>query len=113
MRNLEQRERPAGTARRAEYPAIVRMSNASGGRRPDYEPDLRSVALRALAGPGVAHDLLMTNHPVSHARHARELVALAQAMTGARGTAGKALALYVLPATRSPRSSSRSTACTR
>ena len=83
----------------AEYPVIVRMSNASGGRQPDYEPDLRSVALRVQAGPGVAHDLLMTNHPVSHARHARELVALAQAMAGARGTLGKALALYVkLPA---------------
>ncbi|MEV5409034.1 peroxidase family protein [Thermopolyspora sp. NPDC052614] len=79
----------------AEYQVIVRMSNAAPARRPDYEPDLRSTALRIQATPDQAHDLLMTNYPVSHARHARELVALAQVMAGATTTKAKALALYV------------------
>jgi len=86
----------AGFARPgAEYPVTVRMSNAASTRRPDHEPDLRSTALRVRVAPGQAHDLLMTNFPVSHARHARELVALAQAMAGATSTAAKAFALYV------------------
>src|SRR5581483_10712173 len=54
----------------AEYPVIVRLSNASGVRQPDYAPDLRGAALRVQAGPDRAHDLLMTSYPVSHARNA-------------------------------------------
>ncbi|GAA2411184.1 hypothetical protein GCM10010191_20320 [Actinomadura vinacea] len=83
----------------AEYPVIVRLSNASGVRQPDFAPDLRGAALRIQEGPDQAHDLLMTNHPVSHARHAREFVAFAQAMAGADTNLRKGIALFVkLPA---------------
>ncbi|MBA9002593.1 peroxidase family protein [Thermomonospora cellulosilytica] len=66
-----------------DHPVIVRLSNASGIRQPDFAPDLRGVALRIQAGPDRVHDLLMTNHPVSHAKDAREFVAFAQAMADA------------------------------
>ncbi|MFC7382444.1 peroxidase family protein [Sphaerisporangium rhizosphaerae] len=79
----------------AEYPVIVRLSNASGARRPDFAPDLRSAALRIQVGPDEAHDLLMTNFPVSHARNARELVMFARAMAGANSTPRKAFAWFV------------------
>ncbi|MEU8378978.1 peroxidase family protein [Streptosporangium sp. NPDC048865] len=79
----------------AEYPVIVRLSNASGTRQPDFVPDLRGAALRIQVGPAQAHDLLMTNHPVSHARNAREFVAFAQAMAGADTTLRKGVALFV------------------
>lgn len=78
----------------AEYPAIVRLSNASGSRRPDYAPDLRGAAVRIEAGPDEVHDLLMTNYPVSHAQHAREFVAFAQAMAGADTTLRRGVALF-------------------
>ncbi|MFI0450270.1 peroxidase family protein [Actinomadura sp. 6N118] len=79
----------------AEYPVVVRLSNASGVRQPDFAPDLRGAALRIQVGPDQAHDLLMTNHPVSHARNAREFVAFAQAMAGADSTLRKGIALLV------------------
>ncbi|SPL97289.1 Catalase [[Actinomadura] parvosata subsp. kistnae] len=79
----------------AEYPVIIRLSNASGARRPDPAPDLRGAALRIQAGDGEAHDLLMTNHPVSHAANAREFVVFARVMAGADTTVRRALALYV------------------
>jgi hypothetical protein len=79
----------------AEYPAIVRLSNASGARQPDYAPDLRGAAMRIHVAPARFHDLLMTNHPVSHARDAREFVAFAQAMAGADTNLRKAVALFV------------------
>lgn len=79
----------------AEYDVFVRLSNASGARQPDFTPDLRGAALRVHAGPDQAHDLLMTNYPVSHARHAREFVAFAQAMAGADSTLRKGVALFV------------------
>ncbi|WP_327588194.1 catalase [Nonomuraea sp. NBC_00507] len=79
----------------AEYPVIVRLSNASGVRQADFAPDLRGAALRIQVGPERAHDLLMTNFPVSHARHAREFVAFAQAMAGANSTLRKGFALFV------------------
>ncbi|MEU7552826.1 peroxidase family protein [Streptomyces sp. NPDC044571] len=86
----------AGFARPgAEYPVTVRLSNASGVRQPDQAPDLRGAALRIAVGPQEAHDLLMTSHPVSHARNAREFVAFAKAMAGADSTPRKALALFV------------------
>ncbi|MFG1708297.1 peroxidase family protein [Nonomuraea sp. M3C6] len=78
----------------AEYPVIVRLSNASGARQPDFAPDLRGAALRIQVGPDQAHDLLMTNYPVSHARNAREFVAFAQAMAGADSTLRKGIAVY-------------------
>ncbi|MFI7706574.1 peroxidase family protein [Nonomuraea sp. NPDC049480] len=79
----------------AEYPVIVRLSNASGVRQPDHAPDLRGAALRIQVGPDEAHDLLMTNHPVSHARNAREFVKFAQAMAGADSTLRKGIAVFV------------------
>ncbi|SEG99246.1 Animal haem peroxidase [Nonomuraea solani] len=78
----------------AEYPVIVRLSNASGTRQPDLAPDLRGAALRVQVGPDETHDLLMTNHPVSHARNAREFVVFAQVMAGASTNVRKAVALY-------------------
>ncbi|MDT0449490.1 peroxidase family protein [Streptomyces hesseae] len=91
----------AGFARPgAEYPVIVRLSNASGARRPDFSPDLRGAALRVQTGPDEAHDLLMTSFPVSHARTAYEFVAFAKAMAGADSMPRKAFALFVkLPLT--------------
>ncbi|MEU8118272.1 peroxidase family protein [Spirillospora sp. NPDC049024] len=86
----------AGFARPgASYPVVVRLSNAGGARRPDFAPDLRGAALRIQAGPDEAHDLLMTNYPVSHARNAREFVAFAQAMAGADTRLRKGVALFV------------------
>ncbi|MER5753325.1 peroxidase family protein [Streptomyces sp. NPDC002088] len=79
----------------AEYPATVRLSNASGVRQPDFAPDLRGVALRVEAGHDQAHDLLMTSFPVSHARNAREFVAFAKAMAGADSRPAKAFAFFV------------------
>ncbi|MEU8431491.1 peroxidase family protein [Streptomyces sp. NPDC029216] len=84
----------------AEYPATVRLSNANGSRQPDHAPDLRGAALRIAAGSDEAHDLLMTSHPVSHARDAREFVEFAKAMAGADSTLRKGFALFVrLPLT--------------
>ncbi|GAA0966537.1 peroxidase family protein [Actinocorallia libanotica] len=79
----------------AEYPVIARFSNASGLRQADAAPDLRGVALRIQVGQEETHDLLMTNHPVSHAANAREFVAFAQAMAGADTALRKGLGLYV------------------
>ena len=50
--------------------------------QPDNEKDLRGVALRVVVDEGVAHDLLMTNFPVSHARDARHFVEFARATAG-------------------------------
>jgi hypothetical protein len=84
----------------AEYPVVVRLSNASGVRQPDFVPDLRGAALRVQAGGDRVHDLLMTNYPVSHARNAREFVAFAQAMAGANSKLRKGIAVFVkLPLT--------------
>lgn len=83
----------------ADCPVIVRLSNAGGARQPDFTPDLRGAALRIQVGPDEAHDLLMTNYPVSHARNAREFVSFAQAMAGADTNLRKAVGLFVkLPA---------------
>jgi hypothetical protein len=66
----------------AVYATVVRFSNAAGRRRPDYKPDLRSVALRIKVSAEQQHDLLMTNYPASHARDARQLVKFANATAG-------------------------------
>jgi hypothetical protein len=63
----------------AEYAGVaVRFSNASGGVRPDWEKDMRGVALRVVTQCG-AHDFLMTNFPVSHARDAAQFMVAARA----------------------------------
>ncbi|MFE0137189.1 peroxidase family protein [Streptomyces sp. NPDC059037] len=79
----------------AEYPATVRLSNASGIRQGDGVADLRGVAVRVTVSAEESHDLLATNYPVSHARDAREFVAFAKAMAGATSPLQKALGLFV------------------
>ncbi|MEC4017872.1 peroxidase family protein [Streptomyces sp. H27-D2] len=79
----------------AEYPAVLRLSNASGARQPDISPDLRGAAVRVEVSAEENHDLLMTNFPVSHAADAREFVAFAKAMAGAESTLQKAFGLFV------------------
>ena len=79
----------------AEYPVIARFSNASGFHQADSEPDLRGVALRIQVGREETHDLLMADHPVSHAGNAVEFVAFAQAMAGADTGLRKAFGLFV------------------
>ncbi|WP_327433450.1 peroxidase family protein [Streptomyces sp. NBC_01236] len=79
----------------AEYPATVRLSNASGVRQGDGAPDLRGAAVRVRVSEGESHDLLATSYPVSHARNAREFVAFAKAMAGARNPVQKAFGLFV------------------
>src|SRR5215207_7201566 len=48
----------------AVFRTAVRFSNAAGGGHPDFQPDLRGVALRIAVSPQQQHDLLMTNYPV-------------------------------------------------
>ncbi|WP_372344865.1 peroxidase family protein [Streptomyces sp. KL116D] len=79
----------------AEYPATVRLSNASGMRGPDGAPDLHGAAVRVQVTGDESHDLLATSFPVSHARDAREFVAFAKAMAGARSPLQKAFGLFV------------------
>ncbi|MER5939296.1 peroxidase family protein [Streptomyces sp. NPDC001928] len=79
----------------AEYPATVRLSNASGIRQGDGSPDLRGAAVRVRVTQEESHDLLATSHPVSHAANAREFVAFAKAMAGARSPLQKAFGLFV------------------
>ncbi|MPY60005.1 peroxidase family protein [Streptomyces spongiae] len=79
----------------AEYTATVRLSNASGIRQGDGSPDLRGAAVRVRVSEGESHDLLATSYPVSHARNAREFVAFAKAMAGARTPLRKAFGLFV------------------
>ncbi|MEV7193119.1 peroxidase family protein [Streptomyces sp. NPDC093510] len=79
----------------AEYPVTLRLSNAGGIRQADGAPDLRGAALRVTVSTDEHHDLLATNHPVSHARDAREFVAFAKAMAGATTRPRKAVALFV------------------
>ncbi|MCV2489831.1 catalase [Geodermatophilus sp. YIM 151500] len=68
----------------AEYSTVVRFSNAAGTGRPDYDKDLRGVALRMTVSDDEQHDLLMTNYPVSHARNAQQFVEFAVATAGGR-----------------------------
>ncbi|MFD8042877.1 peroxidase family protein [Streptomyces chartreusis] len=92
----------------AEYPATVRLSGASGIRQGDGSPDLRGAAVRVRVTEQESHDLLATSHPVSHAANAREFVAFAKAMAGARSPLRKAFALLVkLPLAVGPRTAGR------
>lgn len=92
----------------AEYPATVRLSDASGIRQGDGSPDLRGAAVRVRVTEVESHDLLATSHPVSHAANAREFVAFAKAMAGARSPLRKAFALLVkLPLAVGPRTAGR------
>ncbi|WP_405889008.1 catalase [Streptomyces sp. NBC_01136] len=79
----------------ATYPATVRLSNSSGIRQGDGSPDLRGAAVRVRVSEQESHDLLATSYPVSHARDAREFVAFAKAMAGARGPLQKAFGIFV------------------
>ncbi|CAM5709226.1 hypothetical protein SANTM175S_00514 [Streptomyces antimycoticus] len=79
----------------AEYPAVVRLSSASGTERHDTTPDLRRMAVRVQAGPEETHDLLATSFPVSHAADVHEFVAFAKATAGAGSTVEKAFGLFV------------------
>ncbi len=78
----------------AAYPAVVRFSNAAGAGADDNKRDLRGVALRFKDGDGRRHDLLATNFPASHARDARQFVALAVATAG--GSFSRILGLFKL-----------------
>ncbi|MEU1118548.1 MULTISPECIES: peroxidase family protein [unclassified Streptomyces] len=92
----------------AAYPATVRLSNASGIRQADGAPDLRGIAVRVTVTADENHDLLATDHPVSHARDAREFVAFARAMAGATTRSKKAVALFVkLPLAVGPSTATR------
>ena len=68
----------------AEYPTIVRFSNASGTVEPDRKPDLRGIALRVCVDDNTSHDLLATNFPVSHARDATQFVEFAKQTAGGK-----------------------------
>jgi hypothetical protein len=69
---------------RASYPALVRLSNASGMVRRDLEKDLRGVAARVQVGDGVEQDFLMSNAQASHACDANQFMVAAVAMAGGR-----------------------------
>uniref|UniRef100_A0AAU2UYE7 Catalase n=1 Tax=Streptomyces sp. NBC_00003 TaxID=2903608 RepID=A0AAU2UYE7_9ACTN len=71
----------------ADYPAIVRYSNAAGVPAADASQDLRGIAVRIVVGDDERHDLLMLNIPASHAANAREFVEFSEVMAGASGTA--------------------------
>ncbi|EMF52335.1 MULTISPECIES: peroxidase family protein [Streptomyces] len=79
----------------ADYAAVVRLSNASGIRQGDGSADLHGVAIRVRVSDEESHDLLATGFPVSHAANAREFVAFAKAMAGARSPLRKAFGLFV------------------
>ncbi|WP_421723158.1 peroxidase family protein [Bauldia sp.] len=66
----------------AQYPALVRFSNAASVRLPDTEKDFRGLAVRVLVSDDEQHDLLATNFPVSHARDAHQFVYFAHALAG-------------------------------
>ncbi|MFP3991974.1 peroxidase family protein [Streptomyces sp. E11-3] len=79
----------------ADYPAIVRLSNAAGTRDHDASPDLRGAAVRVEVSAEETHDLLATNFAASHAKDAHEFVAFAKAMAGAGNPLQKAFGLFV------------------
>ncbi len=68
----------------AEYPATVRLSNASGSVQPDHKRDMRGIGLRVRVSDAETHDFLLTNGPVSHARNGTEFVKFAEALAGSR-----------------------------
>ena len=68
----------------ASYEAIVRISNASGLHQADTQPDLRGIALRVKASDNRSLDFLLTNAAASHARDAKQFVAVALAEAQSR-----------------------------
>lgn len=68
----------------ATYPAMVRLSNASGMVRSDTDKDLRGIAVRVQVADGVVQDFLMSNAQASHARDANQFMVAATAMAGGR-----------------------------
>lgn len=82
----------AGFARPgAEYPALVRFSNAASALKSDEEKDLRGLAVRVQVSDDEQHDLLATNWPVPHARDAHQFVHFAHAVAG--GTLSRVVGL--------------------
>jgi hypothetical protein len=67
-----------------EYPAAVRLSNASGLVQADTVKDLRGIAVRVYVDGGEIHDYLGTNGSVNHARNARQFIQFAKAGAGSR-----------------------------
>ena len=68
----------------AEFPATVRLSNASGTSQADHKRDMRGIAVRLQTSAQQAQDLLATSYPVSHARNAPQFVAFAKAAAGSK-----------------------------
>lgn len=62
----------------------VRLSHASGLPHGGARRDMRGAALRLHLPDGGVHELLLTNHPVSHARDAKQFVDFATIMSGSR-----------------------------
>ena len=60
----------------AASPALVRLSNANGVGQDDAKPDMRGLAVRVLVDDTTSHDLLASSYPISHARNARQFVAV-------------------------------------
>ncbi|WP_137747387.1 hypothetical protein [Acidovorax sp. NB1] len=60
----------------------LRLSFASGLAHGGLQRDMRGAALRLHLPQGGAHEILLTNFPVSHARDARQFVEIATLMTG-------------------------------
>ncbi|CAN5652083.1 hypothetical protein BH09ACT7_BH09ACT7_19270 [soil metagenome] len=89
----------------ASYPTIVRFSNAAGSGAPDFDRDLRGIALRIQLGGNQSIDLLATNFPVSHARNAGQFVEFAKATAGGRFS--RALGILRLMKSVGPRETAR------
>jgi hypothetical protein len=66
--------------------ATIRFSNASGVPKRDDAADMRGIAIKIALPDGKAHDLLMTNYPVSHARNAKQFVQFATIAMGDSAT---------------------------
>lgn len=67
----------------AEYPTVIRFSNASGTVKADTAKDLRGLACKIDTEYGV-QDFLATNGSASHARDVRQFIAFALAMSGSK-----------------------------
>jgi hypothetical protein len=78
------------------YPAWIRFSNGApeGDSVPDYEPDVRGMALKIMnaRGPGQSHDLLMINSKEFFTKDGDEYMDLFNAL----GKGNLALALHLL-----------------
>ena len=81
---------------RAQLPAIVRLSNASGMHQPDGKKDMRGIAVRLTAPNGEhVHDLLMTNFERPPAANAAEFMAVARALAGLSSAGARLVSLLL------------------